>query len=408
MVFFEKTFDELIGEAINNLQDYTNITQKAPGSKARALLEIVMRETNNAYRIFDQNLAKAFLNGATGRYLNYIGELFGLSRLTGVTASIDLTQEVVKFYVESGSFGTINSGNSIVIPQGTIIETKETEEGLQDNIEFVVAEDTTLLSSNSEQFISLEAVIAGTSSNVGVNSLVQHDFVDYTDYSNNTLKVTNVAPVTNGREPESDVNYRFRISKAATSAEAANETAVRLAVLAIPGVADATIIPHTRGIGTAGIYIKSTSITVPPSLIASVQAEIDRQMALGNMGFALEPTLIGLEMVIKLNLSGDYSVDELTEIENNAIVAVEEYVNNLDIGEDFIQQELVKRVLLADDRIQSLGTNYAKPIDELYLYRESLSEDNRSRSGLLGDYEPASTERVVLEPSVASQVIIRL
>jgi len=407
MVFFEKTYDELIGEAINNLQSYTNITQKAPGSKARALLEIVMRETNNAYRTFDQNLAKTFLNGATGRYLNYIGDLFGVSRLEAVSASVDTTQQVVKFYVESGSFGDINGGSSISIPAGVIIQTVESEEGLQDNIEFVTLEDTVLLSTNSEQYVSVEAVVSGTTGNIGVNTLVEHDFTDYTDFDNETLKVTNVAPITNGRNPESDVNYRFRISQATTSAEAANETAVRLAMLEIPGISDVTIVPHIRGIGTAGIYIKSTSITVPQSLLAASQEEIDRVMALGNQGFALEPTLVGLEMVIKLNLDDNYTADELIEVESNAILAVEEYVNNLDIGEEFVQQELVKLVLQSDDRIRSLGTTNATPIDELYLYRESLSEDNRVRSALLEDYTPANTERVVLEPSIARQVVIR-
>jgi hypothetical protein len=81
MVFFERTSDELIASALNELQTSTNITQLSPGAKARALLEIVAKETNNAYRIFDLNLARAFLNGATGRFLEYIGDLFGVDKL---------------------------------------------------------------------------------------------------------------------------------------------------------------------------------------------------------------------------------------------------------------------------------------------------------------------------------------
>jgi uncharacterized phage protein gp47/JayE len=407
MVFFERTTDELIADALNELQEYTNITQLSPGAKARALLEITSKELNNAYRVFDLNLARAFLNGANGRFLDYIGDLFGIDRLEAVVASVDVTQQTVKFYVEAGSFGDINDSQNIQIPQGTIISTNESEEGANDAIEFIVLEDTLLLASNSEQYVSVEAVVPGVSSNIGVNVLVNHDFTNYSDSSDNTLLITNVAPITNGREAESDVNYRFRISQATTSAEAANETAVRLEILSVPGVADVTIIPHIRGIGTFGAYIKSTSTVVSESLLSSIQEVIDVKQALGNAGFALEPTLAGIELVIKLNLTGDFTADELVEIELNAINATEDYINNLDIGEEFIQQELISRILRADDRIRNLGTTYEQPFDEIYLYREALSEDNRVRSALLNDYQAASTERIVLEPSIATPVIIR-
>jgi uncharacterized phage protein gp47/JayE len=264
-----------------------------------------------------------------------------------------------------------------------------------------------LISGNSEQYISVEAVIPGTNSNIGINTLAKHNFSNYTDFINDTLKVINVAPITNGRGIESDVNYRFRISQATTSAEAANETAIRLAVLSVPGVADVSIIPYIRGIGTFGIYIKSTSTIISEGLLSASQSVIDKEQALGNAGVALEPTLAGLEMVIKLNLTGDFSADELTEIETNAIQATEDYVNNLDIGEEFIQQELVSRILRSDERIRNLGTTYEKPFDQVYLYREALSEDNRVRSELLIDYIPSRTERIVLEPSIAQPVLIR-
>ena len=406
MVFFERTYDELIASAINELQANTNITQLSAGSKARALLETIMRETNNAYRVFDQNLGKAFLNGASGRYLDYIGDLFGIARLEAVPASADITQQVIKFFVESGSFGSINNSQNISIPQGTIISTIESEEGANDSIEYMVVEDTTLLASNAEQFISVEAVIPGSSSNLGVNVLVEHDFENYSDFINKTLKVTNVAPISSGRERENDTNYRFRISQATTSAEAANETAIRLDILTVPGVADVSLIPHIRGIGTFGAYIKSTTTLVSDGLLESVQSIIDEKVALGNIGYALEPTLVGLEMVVKVNLTGNFSSDELTEIELAAINAIENYVNNLDIGEGFVQQELIKRVLQADDRIRSIGTT-EQPLDLIYLYREALNEDNRVRSELLGDYTAASTERIILEPTVSSPVIIR-
>lgn len=407
MVFFERTTDELIGSALNELQTNTNITQLSPGSKARALMEVVMRETNNAYRVFDQNIGRAFLNGATGRFLDFIGDLFAVSRLEAVPASVDTTQQNIKFFVEAGSFGTVNDGVNIAIPQGTLIRTKESEEGAQDQIEYIVLEDTLLLTSNSEQFVSVEAVVPGTSSHVGSNTLVEHDFVDYKDVINDTLKVTNVGPVTNGRAAESDTNYRFRISQATTSAEAANETAVRLAVLSIPGVADVNIVPHIRGIGTSGIYIKATSTVVSQSLLSTVQAELDDEIALGNMSFALEPTLVGIEFIVKLNLTGDFSADELAEIEVSAINAAENYINNLDIGEQFLQQELVSRIIRSDERIRSLGLSFNKPFDQIFLYREALQEDNRVRSELLNDYQAASTERIVVEPSISQPIVVR-
>ncbi len=400
-MLFERPFADLVGEMVIDLTSSTRITRTSPGSKARSIIEVVSRNLNQAYKIFDLNFARAFLTGASGKYLDLLGEILSIPRLGSEIASADSESQIQKLFVETGTFGDINGNAPIVIPAGTIFSSQTNAGG----ITYRMTTGVVLSIGASEQFVSTEAVSPGEASNVGSEILTFHNFTNYTDVSNNTLKTLNVAGIFNGADVETDTNYRFRISKSALSSEAANQTSILLAALNVPGVANVLMQNRSTGIGTYTVFIKSITPTVSQNLIDQVQANIDQVTAQGVRGTADRPNETGMSFVISITYRNGIGDDEKDAIEDQVRLAIADYVNNLDIGEEFILNEVTERILSVSPNIKDIGQPN-KPIDQNFIYKETKLRDNKIRQELFSNYTPTLVERVIIEQSITDQVVI--
>lgn len=405
MALIRKNYSDIIDSALRQLTQETNITQLSPGAKARALLEIVSRQISEQYQVFDLNLASAFLSTARGEFLNYIGEIVGVERLQPVTAGTVAESQNVIFYTLAATFGAINGGSDITIPKGTRLWTSPSTAEADDSIFFYVTEDVILPSAATQQAMPVSATQQGDISNVGQDTLTNHDFENYSDFENGTLLVRNRASITSGRGLESDEDFRYRISKQVTASEMGNETAVRLAALSVPGVADVSMVPYVRGLGTFAVYIKSLEARVSDELVDAVQDTIDTVQSFGNRGYALKPKEIGIEMILSLTYRESITARDRTSINRDVVGTMYDYINNLDIAEDFIVNEVVQRVMQVDDRIKNVGVAN-KPIDDLKMWKTSRTADNRVRYTLQGDYTAAFDEKVLVEYSLTTPITI--
>lgn len=395
VVSFEDKYSELVSTALEELKAKTNITQMTPGGKARSLLEIVMRETANAYNSFSTDMLQAFVKHAEGRNLDAIGEMLGLTRTPASRNLADSNSQVQKFFVRNGTFADINGGVGFTIPAGTIVQTRSASTDEQP-IRYLVIEDVTCSAAASSAYATIQAIEFGSDANVGAGRLNVHDFEQYTDYLNETLKTTNIEGVVFGTDIENDTNYRYRITQQTLSSEAANATAIRLAALSVPGVADVLLDEYSRGIGSGAVYIKSVVPTVSELLISTVQDVLDRSKAFGNFVEARQPILIGTEMVVKLNLYDIIPASERAELIEKVRSRIYQYINGLDINEDLEVDLLVREILNADSNIKSIGTP-SRPIDQLYIWKYSASEDSRVRYTAIDGYDAKNFERIVTE-----------
>lgn len=401
MPLFSETEDKIFGDIMTDVLGRTNLSRSSAGSKMRTLIESVSKKMGRMWSQFDLNMIQAFVDGAEGKFLNYIGDLLQVPRLGEEPASISSSDRNVKFYVEVGTFGDLNNGNSILIPKGKIIGTREAGTG----ISYRTVIDTVLAASTNEAYIAVQSVRSGSSVNVGKGTLIYHNFTDYADSVNDTLKVTNDAEIIKGQDIENETNYRFRITNQVLSLERANRTAIRLAALAVPGVADIVSLPYHRGIGTYDLMIKSTVPSISSSLIANVQEAIGNVTSHGIYATARGPREVGVSMVGSLILKNRVSAKEQTDIITAATDNVTYYINNLDIGEDFVINEVVERVMSTSDVIKTLGVPN-KPLDSLFSYTPSKLEDNKIRASLLADLDPSEDERIIVENRYAGNTPI--
>jgi uncharacterized phage protein gp47/JayE len=397
---FAKDLTELTTDALEDLVVHTNITRLSPGSKARAILDAVNKRIEEQYDSFDLNLARAFVSTAQGEWLDLIGALLGVARLSSEAASADSSLQIFKFYVDSGTFGDINSGNDIPLAAGTIISSKASSAGTL----YRITVPQVAYAADSVAWVSAEAIGTGEEYNVGTGVLTYHDMTSYTNYLSNDLKVSNIHPLANGKNFESDENYRYRIVNSALAAEAANETAIRLAVLSASGVADVLIVKHYRGIGTFGAIIKSITPSASTALVDDVTVRVQAIQGLGSKAFVRAARETGMEFNIVVHYDQRYKSEDIDLIELAIEDLITEEVNGLDTGETFDVSELVARIFEADGRIANLGESANKTLDQVYIYKQSILEDNKVRSQLLGDYTPDFDERVIIEPQLTTPI----
>src|SRR3990167_3493456 len=212
MPVFDHSYTSIASKIQDELLLNTSLTRMTPGGKARALIDAVARQTKDTLSLFDREFTQAFLSKATGKHLEYLGDLLGVTKLRQSLAFADVVAKAVRFYVsdpEKDTFGEINSGTDISITEGTLISPS-----IDSRLFFRVSEATTLTAALTEAFVSVEALTPGSLANVGTDSLKYHNFTNYTDVLNGSLRVTNAAPILNGQDEETESNYKFRISKA--------------------------------------------------------------------------------------------------------------------------------------------------------------------------------------------------
>lgn len=405
MPLFAETEEQIFGEILRTLVNDTNITRTSPGSKMRSLAEAVSKKMGKMWRQFDRNVALAFLDGAEGEYLNFIGDLLALPRLGAEPARITAQDKTIKFYVDVGTFGDINGGGSITLPTGTIISTGANASGVL----YRTVVSSVLISTDSEMYVPAESVRIGDASNIGANELAYHNFTNYTDSVNDTLKVTNEADIFTARDIEIDANYRFRLSQRVVEAQGANPTAIQLTALTVPGVADLVYLPYHRGIGTSDLILKSTTPVITNSLITAVQEAVDQATSAGNTTKVRGPVEVGIALVATLTLNQAVSIDTQTQIINNATNNVINYINSLDIGQELILNQIVERILSTSSVIKNVGS-FTKPFDKIFKYQPSSLEDNKVRSKLIADLQPTEDERIITETKYAgaTPILIRI
>ena len=403
MPLFARNFQRLMRETIDDIVTDTSITRITPGSKMRAITEALNKQLEIAFDTFDVNFARGFISGASGKYLDFIGDMLGVSRRGPTTAQLSSASRMAKFYVESGTFGDINNGLSIPVPAGTLIKVANTA----DITSYKTITSNVLIATAAEQFVSIESLTTGSLANVGLGALKYHDFTNYTDSTLGSLKVINTSTITTAQDTESDTNYRFRLSNSLVIAEKANLTAIRLSVLNTPGISDVIILPFYQGIGTFDLLIESVTPTVSTQLISSVRESVSTTAGLGSYFTVRAPREYGITMEVTLTLRDNVSADEGVLLSSSVKDTLISYINSSRIGEGIVINKLIDVIFSISDKIKNVGTT-SKPIDLIHLYTPTKLEDNKTREELLDDLTPPSDARIIIEPSVASPITVRI
>jgi uncharacterized phage protein gp47/JayE len=363
MPLFSDSHSEVFSQVLLNVMRNTGITTTSPGSKARTVIESIVGKISDTQRVFEENMSQAYLDSASGIYLDRIGGMLGLNRVTETSASIGAGDKVIRFYRDDASA-------SLTIPAGTRIGTNTALSGVM----YRTISQVTMPASDTlgkEIFVSAVSTGTGNNQNVDKGTLVYHSILNEPN-----LFVTNEAEISTAQDIETDANFRFRISKQVVAAEAANATSVRVAILNIPGIADVVELPYFRGVGTIDYLIMATTPSVPASLLAAVREKIAGVIAQGVSFDVRRPRETGVSMAFNLTMKKPLTVEEGSSLKKAIRDKLMNYIDNLDIGEELIVNEIVQLVMEENDNIKNIGTA-GKPIEELIVYKETELQDQK-------------------------------
>lgn len=389
MPIFAQDTDKIVNKIISELNRNSSFSAFQPGQKLRAIIDAFAIELGEAYQVFDFNIASSLISGASGQFLDSIGDLYGVKRKSAQSVISSAATETIKFYAPSGkTFGDLNSGQNIVIPAGTIIQTGP--QAARPTRYFVKA-STTLPSGSSAFFVTVESQQKGELATVGENSLTSHNFTNYLDVANNSLRVVNVKSITYAQNDESDNDFKYRIINSFTTNEAANQTALRLAALSIPGVSDAIIKEFAYGAGTCELIIVGQSAKVHNVIIEAVQEKVNQVKAMGTSVIVRGPREIGVELEVKLNFVDEITEDIKTATRTRVSENLKYFFDSTELGKTITFQQILQVILSTDSRISKVGGpngifNY------IYLYRPSFVSNETYRRKF-----PISNEVIQLE-----------
>jgi len=278
MALFAKDPQEILKEAEAFMLQNTPINSTGPGSKMYAILQIIKKHLGDAYITFDFNTAIGFVYGAKGRYLDYLGDIFGVQRL----------------------------------------------------------------------------------------------------------------------DEETDDNFRYRIVNQKLVAASANETALRIACLKVPGVADVEYFDRHYGAGTSVVMIKATTPIVSDELITRCQYELDKVKGSGMKSMAVKPDYLSMRFVVSVQFKEGTPDSERTIARQNIVTTTTDYVNNLDIAEDFNVNKLAALLTKAHPKIKSIGKPN-KYFDKIFVNKVIDKSNNRTLEvEIINNYQPADHQKLIM------------
>ena len=314
--------------------------------------ELTMIRRENSFKLNSLQMSNATENDLDEIAMN----MYGLLRRSATRASARASESNLYFYVEEGTFGDINNGNDITIPEGTAIFIKTNAYG--ENIIYETVEEYTLNNELNRGYCGAVSTDTGFSQNVERDSLNFHNFEGYASVQNNLLKVTNRFPIINGSDLESDDMFRTRISNYLSSRINLNEDWILLKALTIPGITDIKLIQNYFGIGTLGVVVYGAGKQNNESLLNLVERRV-REVSSPGLNIEVVPGItVYLDFDIRVYIKRGLNVSEKENIKS----LIKEFVyRSLENGEanEVIDFETISnyiRRIIPDNNIIGFGS----------------------------------------------------
>jgi uncharacterized phage protein gp47/JayE len=261
-MIFTKNSIEAKASMLNEFSKYTGATPPV-GSVIRSIVDSLSLQLDDIYSSLRELSSNAFLSGASGEYLDAIGQLFNMPRY-----------EAVRY----PSVGGILIYTTDRKPLGSKITT-DFFNNLQ--LKSIYGDEFTVTS-----VITDDQLISNS-----LNLVARVDYAAHQKLEHNTITiytpevagvaVTNNAEIKTYTDRETDDEYRYRLMHMLDFAKKANSAAVRLAALTVPGVSDVKIVEGTRGSGSFDLYVIGENLSTDYALVDTVASVLSNVVAMG-------------------------------------------------------------------------------------------------------------------------------
>lgn len=339
---------EMEGQAIDELLQGGVLTNMTPGSRVRALISVLSSRCGRVMDALDVNQAMGFATSASGYFLDLIGNPLGVDRRDASACAVTAEDRNIRFYVSSGALSDYLP--SLIIPVNTVITNSS------GTAQYTVTQNVEFGTGVAEVYVPAIASGTGAAYRVGRGILTSNSLGDA------NILVTNEKAISNGGDVESDDNYRYRILNHKASAATGNETALKLAALSTPGVADVVTHRHFNGPGTVDLLIIPTGNKVSDATIRAAAARVAAVTSGGDVANVRGPRYVYITIDARVDFTKSVPDSEKADVRETVRRIVLDYLDDIPIGGALIIQELRARIQesspkILDHEILCIGIN---------------------------------------------------
>ena len=328
------TYQEILSNITNNILATLGMDATVESSITGVISRIVAAGFDQLWETLEQADKQSKLTTATGAFLDDIGGLFGVNRLTSRPATtIGLTRSVLF---------TNNGDTALQVPTGTRVWTAD------DASRAFFTTESAVVPPGGTAFVHVESANSGAYYNVGIGLLTQCNL------AGTTMTVTNVLPITSGTDLESDDSYRSRIQQEITRRNTLNPDNLRALVRSVPGVRDAWVLNFERGSGTVDVITFPYVYGDAPSVVDSVQAILDENVPVGVSAQAMSPIWRYVDLSVRLSIQPSY-ISTRESIRAAVRATVSALVDNLPVEDGSGAGSLATNTILSRTMNASIG-----------------------------------------------------
>lgn len=348
VVYGAKEKEEILISILNSLETDAGITAIYPGSIARAFAEAISSQISDLYASLNFTFRQSGLSTASGRSLDLIGELYGVTRKQiSDSAAAERQSFNIEFFIQKPH------SQAVVVPSQTLVYNNiENFSGRQYryklNGEVVIPPGATRAYGMIMPDFEDNAYVAPK------NSLTIHNFIAPPGV---VIFCKNTKEVYSKINSEGDENYRRRIVASIKTRAAGTTESVRFAALSIKGVRDVRIRESSYGIGSCDIIVVPETLSAiqqMPEVILSSIASVRPAGVRFNVRLAEK-----IEINLSATISLSNSVDDVLAagIKNQASLFVKRYLNSLTIGDTISISEIERQIRQSSDYIRGVSIN---------------------------------------------------
>lgn len=264
-------------------QNELGIQASLESSGIGVLLKIQAAETDAQWAALETLHNQSNLSTATGASLDSIALRYGVPRRQERQATTLGLLRAVRF--------TNLGAATVVIPAQTRVW-----KGSDPRVAFMAVEGVTL-EPGAQAEVHVQAPEGGTFYNVAVGEITNHSVPGV------SVSVTNILPIQNGQDRESDDSFRQRVLQEVRRRTGLTQGNVVAMLRGVPGVKDAYLVDKARGAGTFDVYIIPHNERQTSQVVSDCQARLTEAVPVGISAIAKPPAYRQLDIRIVLTFS---------------------------------------------------------------------------------------------------------
>ncbi|MBU5262133.1 baseplate J/gp47 family protein [Bacillus atrophaeus] len=179
-------------------------------------------------------------------------------------------------------------------------------------------------------------------------------------------------------EPISDDLYRYELTQVVPAMATANEAALRLALLTIPGVKDVVGKEYTHGSGSFSFTLIPQPGFDTQNLVSKMDEAIKEVKAYGVRPNIVLPVDVPMDITIQLIFHETASDQQKINIKYSTEAKLKDYLSGFEIGQHFIYNDLAQEIMNADNKIVDFEiTQFYLNNEPVLITNHDILEDER-------------------------------